>query len=270
MHLKQASQTNLINKDHSNFESTPESSESQSLDGHDSITKRAIRGVIEVQSEDDSSRDTLKPSKLANYSSSLVIPNNHLKLTKLKREIYKQRTTCEELSEQNKKKTKHKKELEDEVERLKRQIEDLMNSKETYVTESDHNFVENKFVKATSTRHDWSKINANEYLDDEEKMEMMDEVLRNTISSGVETDYWKKVSERNKFTAAGHARLHSLDKFEDQVTAKKNNIFDKESVSNNMVSKGFSTQQDFFGPPRPLPSNLRGPKHASESISDNQ
>jgi flagellar biosynthesis GTPase FlhF len=269
MHLKQSSQAHLINKDSSNFNSTPESSESQSLDGHDSITKRAIQGVIEIQSEDDSSRDTLKPSKLANYSSSLVIPNNHLKLTKLKREIYKQKSSCEELTEKNKKKMKHKKELEDEVERLKRQIDDLMNSKETYVTESDHNFVENKYVKATSTRHDWSKIKMNEYLDDEDKMEMMDEVLRNTISSGVETDYWKKVSERNRFTAAGHARLHRLDGFEDQVTAKKNNVFEIGSESKNMISKGFSTQQDFFGPTRPLPSNINGPKHASESISDN-
>jgi hypothetical protein len=267
--MQKASDSNLISKESSNFDSNNESSDSQTVDVQDDFAKRAVQGAIDAQSDEDSSRDTLKPSRIANYSSSLILPNNHLKLTKLKREIYKQKSSCDELTVENKKKTKHKKELEDEILKLKRQIEGLTNSRASFITESSQNFIENKFVKATSTRHDFGKPSKNKYLDNEEdSKQIMEEVFRNTMSSGVETDYWKKVNERNRFTAAGHARLNPLDGFEDHATNKGN--FYEQNGEPNMRLKGFSTQQDFFGPNRPMPNNLTGARLASESRSINQ
>jgi hypothetical protein len=267
--MQKPSDSDLISKESSNFDSNYESSDSHTVDGKEDFAKRAIQGAIDAQSDEDSSRDTLKPSRLANYNSSLILPNNHLKLTKLKREIYKQKSSCDELTVENKKKTKRKKELEDEILKLKRQIEGITNSKASFITESSQNFIENKFVKATSTRHDFGKSIKNKYLDNEEdSKQMMDEVLRNTMSSGVETDYWKRVNERNRFTAAGHARLNPLDGFEDHATKKGN--FYEQNGEPNMRLKGFSTQQDFFGPNKPMSSNLTRARLASESRSNNQ
>lgn len=163
-HMKQESQSQLISKqssENSESESYEESSKTDTIEGNSEIAKRAIQGAIDAQSsQDSSSRDTIKPSKNANYSSTLILPNDHIKLTKLKKELYQQKNICDELTEQNKEKTKQKVELQGKISKLKKQIEDMMNSRETYMSDSEtpSSFVENKGVKATSTRDDWSML----------------------------------------------------------------------------------------------------------------
>ena len=138
------------------------SSYSDSHTPQDHIAQRAINAAIEAQeSEEMSSRITLKHPHGDEYSTAFIVPNNHIKLTKLKREINKQRGDCEKIGEQNKVKVKEKKQLEERIKQLQKEIGDLANNNDTNITGSDGvsvGFTEQKGVKATSTRQDWSKL----------------------------------------------------------------------------------------------------------------
>jgi hypothetical protein len=137
------------------------SSYSDSHTPQDHIAQKAIDAAIAAQeSEEMSSRITLKHPNGDEYSTAFIVPNNHIKLTKLKREINKQRSDCEKIGEQNKVKVKEKKQLEDRIRQLRKEIIDLTNI-DTNITGSDAvsvGFTEQKGVKATSTRFDWSKL----------------------------------------------------------------------------------------------------------------
>lgn len=70
----------------------------------------------------------------------------------------------------------------------------MMNSKETYDTESDTSgYVEQKAVQVTSVAQDCSQ---------EESKQLLGDFMKNTSSSGVDTDYIKKVNDRKKFNAS--------------------------------------------------------------------
>ena len=101
----------------------------------------------------------MKPTNGNNYNSMMVLPNNHIKLTKIKRELYKHKNACIDLVQENKEKTKQKKVLEKKLEQVKQELEDMMNSKDTYPTDNDSsNYVEQKAVQVTSLAKDLSKI----------------------------------------------------------------------------------------------------------------
>lgn len=75
------------------------------------------------------------------------------------------------------------------------------------------------------------------------------------MSSGVDTDYWKRVNERNRLTAGTHGRLKALDGSEDRTTKKH---YFNNDVGSSIPESGFNTQNDFFGPSRPVPQRLYG------------
>jgi len=134
---------------------------SSSIEANNDIARNAINGAIGVQSDEESSKDTLKPYRANNYSSSLIAPTNHVKLTKLKREINNQKEGCRKMAETNKEKVKERKQLQEQLKQLKKDIDDIKNGNYTQVTDSDitgSDFINQRQVKATSTRHDWSKL----------------------------------------------------------------------------------------------------------------
>lgn len=83
-------------------------------------------------------------------------------------------------------------------------------------------------------------------LGGENSKQMIEELLRNTITSGVDTDYWQKVQNRNRNTANSQSRLKPLDGFDDQKTVKKNNYLNKPDPSFQGKPRPFNTQNDFF------------------------
>jgi hypothetical protein len=87
---------------------------------------------------------------------------------------------------------------------------------------------------------------------------MIEELLRNTMTSGVETDYWQKVQNRNRFTANSQSRLTPLDGFDDQKTVKKNNYLNKPDSSFQGRPRPFNTQNDFFQQNRGFPNQYSG------------
>lgn len=91
--MKQPSELNLISGEGSESQSQESSQYSESIEDQRNIAKNAINGAIDAQgSYESSSLDTLKPPRHHDYSSAFIMPNNHLKLTKLKREINNQRS----------------------------------------------------------------------------------------------------------------------------------------------------------------------------------
>ena len=115
-------------------------------------------------SDSEVSKKTVKRSHKANvnnYSSPIVLPNNHLKLTKLKREINSYKSKSEKITEENKLKAKEKKKLEEKVRQLNDEINELLNgNNNTDATDSERvsiGYTEQKGIKATSTSQDWSK-----------------------------------------------------------------------------------------------------------------
>lgn len=131
----------MVSEDYSDSQNDGSSSVSSTYSDQQNIAKNAINGAIDAQS-DSSSKDTMKPSR-AEYTS-IIMPNNHLKLTKLKREINHQKTQCENLVEQNKVKAKEKKSLQEKLIEMKAQLERLLKGKP-----DNGDFQEQK---ATSTR----------------------------------------------------------------------------------------------------------------------
>lgn len=90
-----------------------------------------------------------------------MLPNNHLKLTKIKREINNYKSRCAKIAEENKLKAKEKKRLEEKIRQLNSEISELLNSNNyTDATDSEHvsvGYTEQKGIKATSTVQDWSE-----------------------------------------------------------------------------------------------------------------
>jgi len=172
------------------------SSGSLSLSGDINIAHRAIRKAIKAQSaERDSSKSTMKVMNNQSYQSNAVVQSDHIKLTKLKKEIYQERNLCKEIRDDNKVKSKEKKDLEQKLQKIQQELEDIMNSKETYDTGSDTSgYVEQKAVQVTSIAQD---------LNHEECKQLFGDFMKNTSSSGVDTDYIKKVNDRKKFNATG-------------------------------------------------------------------
>lgn len=63
-----------------------------SLSGDINIAHRAIRKAIKAQtSEADSSKATLKMRNNHSYHSNAIVESDHIKLTKLKKEIYEEK-----------------------------------------------------------------------------------------------------------------------------------------------------------------------------------
>lgn len=85
VHLKQPSEMKLKDRHYE------ESEEISSMAGQDHVVKKAIRDAIDVQSSDESSSRETTKQRHPNYNSSFVMPSNHVKLTKLKREINRQK-----------------------------------------------------------------------------------------------------------------------------------------------------------------------------------
>ncbi|CAI2382006.1 unnamed protein product [Moneuplotes crassus] len=232
-------------------ESSKEVSDSQSLSKDVSLTRRAIRGAINAQSsEDESSRSTLRPLNRDDYKSSLVQPLSHLKLVKIKKEIYEKKNEADEIAEQNKIKGKEKKQLQAKLDKAKKELEDLMNSKDTYDTDSS-GFVEQKAIQVTSVAHDLSK---------EESKQILESLMKNSTSSGVETDYIKKVNDRRLYNQA-RAGIIPVDSSISSSISRSRKMADSKDYS--------STTNEFYGPSKPLPPNMIPAKIVSETVSDN-
>jgi hypothetical protein len=147
VHLKQPSEMKLVESGHHE-----DSEELSSMAGQDHVVKKAIRDAIDVQSSDESSSKETMKQRHPNYNSTFAIPSNHVKLTKLKREINRQKNDCLKIIEANKDKEKEKKFLEGKIERLKQEINDLKTGSYTQVTESEHassDFINQRHSKAT-------------------------------------------------------------------------------------------------------------------------
>lgn len=137
-HTKKSSELYLISNSGEGEMSSAVNDSSQVDDENKGLANRAINNAIDAQESSDdsseeeesgdvsSSRSTEKANR-NNFSNKKISPNNHYKLTRLKREIHKQRRICEKKQEQNNLKLKEKKELELKVQKLKDEINDLIN-----------------------------------------------------------------------------------------------------------------------------------------------
>jgi len=82
---------------------------------------------------------------------------------------------------------------------------------------------------------------------------MVDDILRNTLSSGVGTEY-QKIQNRNRFTAANNNRMKPLDVFDDVSTTKKNNFLQAVDSSSAISN----TSNDLFASQKAIPNKLLG------------
>ena len=197
----------------------------------DCISNLSLAKSIYDSESEFSGRITEKKSHKVNlndYSSPFVLPNNHLKLTKIKREINSYRSKWSKIAEDNKLKVKEKKRLEEKIKLLNDEISELLNgNNHTDATESEHvsiGYTEQKGIKATSTCQDWSMYYLHYIyqqmlillnLDEEEGKQVLEEVLKGSLSSSVgESTVWHNLNDKKRSTVSSMKPL-MLDKIED-------------------------------------------------------
>lgn len=207
-------------------------------------------------------KDDLSQSSSSRSTAKQLVASNHLKLTKLKRELNVKKRESERIVDLNFQKAKEKKELEDKIKDLKYDI-DRMLSGATDTNEGSNrhsidigvgsDFVEQKgdlqpIMESKSTQSRRSDIFG---PDEEENKNTLDSLLRATAQSKVTTDYWKKVRDRELGTAASMYRVPPLNINEEMDTEKKEAQFQSFGSMNSNSHAMLSSAEDFFGPKKP-------------------
>lgn len=102
------------------------------------------------------------------------------------------------------------------------------------------------------------------YMPIEDQKNSIDDFLRRTVTSEVETDYWQKVNHRGLGTAAHGYRMKPLEGFDEQPTTKKQGV-KQYYGSTGVGSRGDNTPSDFFGPNRAFNRPLNDLKKSIDS-----
>ena len=265
--IQQPSQMNLRNG-YNDSDSDAESDEEESsrIDSTNrELANRAIRDVIIAQEESypGSAEKSIVRNRYTakNNLSGQKSSSDHIKLTKLKKQINEQKRNNEKLTELNAKKLKEKKELQERLSKLKEDVDNLMHG----TTEPDDptneknsdpaiDIIEQKGRPHPTMEQNSMQLKRSQIFgtNKEENKQTLNNLLKATEKSKVETDYVKRVSDRQIGSAISWYREPSLEATDEKISTQKENILESYGSSISQSKAMMSSAEDFFGPRKPF------------------